>query len=154
MQTLDWKNHISQILRERQIHTVRVSLHDPSNIQRSRYVPVRYFLNQVMQGSISFPSALFSLDSSAELVPEAGDGHEGGYPSWILKPDLGTFGILPHVPGIARVIADIYRPDGTPVRSSPRHVLRSVIEDFEQAGYRIYGAFEYEFYVFNQSAKD
>jgi len=136
------------MLREQQIHTVRVSLHDPSNIQRARYVPVRYFLDHVLQGTLSYPSALFSIDTSARLVPEAGGGFSGGYPSWILKPDLSTFGRLPHTNGMAHVIADIYLPSGEPVPTSPRHVLRRVLSKLAREGYRVYGAFEYEFYVF------
>lgn len=146
--TSDLSNHITQLLREKQIHTVRVSLHDPSNIQRARYVPLRYFLEQVMHGSLSYPSAMFSMDTSAKLLPEAGDGFDGGYPSWVLKPDLATFGILPSSPGMAHVISDIFLPDGQPVPTSPRHILRRVLNDLAQDGYRVYGAFEYEFYVF------
>ncbi|KLU61991.1 glutamate--isopropylamine ligase [Peptococcaceae bacterium CEB3] len=148
MSVTDLRSHISQLIQERQIHTVRVVLHDPSNIQRARYVPVRYFLEQVIQGSLSYPSALFSMDTSASLVPDAGDGFAGGYPSWVMKPDLATFGIIPSSPGMAHVIADIYLPNGQPVPTAPRHVLRRVLADISEAGYRVYGAFEYEFYVF------
>ncbi len=146
--TSDLSNHITQLMREKQIHTVRVTLHDPANIQRARYVPIRYFMEHVMNGSLSYPSALFSMDTSAKLLPEAGEGFNGGYPSWLLKPDLATFGIIPSSPGMAHVISDIFLPDGQPVPTSPRHVLRRVLDDFAQEGYRIYGAFEYEFYVF------
>lgn len=148
MAASDLSNHITQLLREKQIHTVRVSLHDPSNIQRTRYVPLRYFLEQVMHGSLSYPSALFSMDTSAKLLPEAGDGFDGGYPSWVLKPDLATFGILPSSQGMAHVISDIFLPDGQPVPTSPRHILRRVLNNLTEDGYRVYGAFEYEFYVF------
>lgn len=148
------RNHITQLLREKQIHTVRVSLHDPSNIQRARYVPVRYFLEQVLQGSpLSYPSALFSIDTSARLLPEAGDGFTGGYPSWIMRPDLRTFGVLPFSSGMAHVIADIYLPNGEPVGTSPRQVLRKVLQELDKDGYQLYGAFEYEFYVFREDEK-
>lgn len=153
MQKSEWIDHIRQALRENKIQTIRVTLHDNSNIQRARYVPVRYFLENVMQGSITFPSVVFSMDTSATVQQEAGDGFAGGYPSWVLKPDLSTFGLLPHSPGMARVIADIYTPDGVPIATSPRHVLRQVLDKFTQERIKVFGAFEYEFYVFKQGDK-
>ncbi|HEX3015781.1 MAG TPA: glutamine synthetase family protein [Desulfobacteria bacterium] len=146
----DWKAHVQQVVRDHQIHTVRVCLHDNSNVPRSRYVPIRHFMEMIGEESISFPSALFSLDTSARLVVEAGDGYAAGYPSWMLKPDLSTFGILPYVPGTARVIADLFAAD-EPVKTAPRQVLRGVLQEFEREGYRIMGAFEYEFYVFTRT---
>lgn len=146
----DWKNHIRQVIQQNQIHTVRVSLHDNSNIQRARYVPVRYFLESVMQNDLTFPSVVFSMDTSAAIELKAGNGFEGGYPSWKLKPDLSTFGVLPYSPGIARVIADIYSENGEPLSYSPRHVLKNVLKEYEKLGLRVYGAFEYEFYVFKE----
>lgn len=151
MESSNWKNHIQQLLREHQIHTVRVCLHDNSNVPRSRYVPTRHFLESVIQGDVSFPSVVFSMDTSAAIRPEAGDGFRGGYPSWVLKPELSTFGILPYARGMARVIADLYTPGGQPIPVAPRHVLRNVLQEYKREGYRVRGAFEYEFYVFAQA---
>lgn len=107
-----------------------------------------------MEGDFTFPSVLFSMDTSAAIQLGAGEGFAGGYPSWILKPDLSTFGILPYSRGTARVIADLYTSsDGKPVSVSPRHVLRRVLEQYEREGYRVRGAFEYEFYVFTKTEK-
>lgn len=154
MQTSDWKSHIQQLLRDQQIHTIRVSLHDNSNIQRARYIPTRHFLDSVLQDNVSFPSVLYSMDTSATIQPKAGDGFAGGYPSWVLRPDLSTFAILPYNRGMARVIADLYDADGSPIPTSPRHVLRRVLQELEQEGYRVRGAFEYEFYVFTQTQEN
>lgn len=55
---------------------------------------------------------------------------------------------------MARVIADIYTPDGVPVATSPRHVLRNVLDKFTQEHIKVFGAFEYEFYVFKQGDKE
>lgn len=148
MQTEELKAQIQRVIREKQIETIRVTMHDNSNIQRSRYVPRKYFLEKVMQDTLSFPSVLYSMDTSAKIKLEAGDGFEGGYPSWILKPDLSTFVTLPYAPGVARIIADLYSAENKPVPFSPRYVLFRVLNQFKEAGYRVYGAFEYEFYAF------
>lgn len=149
----DWNSHIRQIMLENQVHTVRVCLHDNANIQRSRFVSARNFLDNVIYNGISYPSALFSLDTSAKLVCEAGEGFEGGYPSWITRPDLATFGLVPYSLGTARVIADIFDVNGNPVKHSPRYVLRNILKKYEQLGINVKGAFEYEFFVFKKNSE-
>ncbi len=150
MQT-DLVQHIRKLIQQHQIHTIRLTLTDNTNITRSRYVPVKAFLQSINEQGVNYPSAVFSMDTSARLVVDAGAGYEGGYPSWVLKPDLSTFMVLPWVPGTARVIADIVTADGTPVNASPRQVLKNVLNLVEKEGYRVKGAFEFEFYVFNET---
>lgn len=147
----DWHAQIHEVIRQHQIHTVRVCIQDNSNVALSRYVPTSRFLEQVAQNGLSFPSALFSMDTSATLQPSAGDGFTGGFPSWMVVPDIETFSILPYNPGVCRVIADLYDHKGKVVESSPRHILRRVLEEYARLGYRIKGAFEYEFYVFHKN---
>jgi glutamine synthetase len=144
--------HIQQLVREHQIHTVRMSLNDISNIARSRYIPVQKFLEMGTSGRISFPSVLFSMDTSESVHKKVGDGFCGGFPSWEMQPDYSTFGPLPYKSGIARLIGDLYNGDGTPVETAPRYVLKQVLEEYKKTGYLVYGAFEYEFYVFKETA--
>ncbi len=47
-----------------------------------------------------------------------------------LHPDLDSFTIFPWRPQqgkVARIICDIYRPDGTPFEGDPRYILRRVV---------------------------
>ena len=145
--------HIRHLIQEHRIQTVRVTLTDNTNITRSRYVPTKAFLQSLSGPGINYPSALFSMDSAARLVPTAGGGYEGGYPSWLLQPDLSTFVVLPWVPGTARVIADILLPDGQPQVISPRQVLKNILKQVNEAGFQMKGAFEFEFYVFKRDSE-
>ena len=55
-----------------------------------------------------------------------------------LHPDLDTFTIFPWRPQqgkVARIICDIYRPDGTPFEGDPRYILRRVVKEAEDMGY-------------------
>jgi len=69
-----------------------------------------------------------------------------------LRPDPDTFCILPwykdHV--IARMICDVYRPDGTPFSGDPRRVLRSAIEEAASMGYEFHVGPECEFFLFHK----
>ena len=147
----DMIQHIRKLIQDNQIHTVRITLTDNTNITRSRYVPAKSFLQSLAGQGINYPSALFSMDTSAQLIPEAGAGYHGGYPSWVLKPDLKTFMILPWQPGTARVITDVVTRDGQPVLLAPRQVFKSVLDRVTSAGFQLKGAFEFEFYVFQQN---
>ncbi|MCL6454944.1 MAG: glutamine synthetase family protein [Alicyclobacillus sp.] len=147
----NWIPHIQEAIRQHQIQTVRVCVQDVSNVSRSRYVPVRRFL-QLLSGDarLSFPSALFSLDTAAALQRGVGETYTGGYPSWYLDLDLKSFSVLPYAPGVARIIADVVTAEAEPVPLAPRQVLKRVLSEYDALGYRVLGSFEYEFYAFRE----
>lgn len=153
MEKQDWVENIRHTMAERQIHTVRVCLHDSSNVQRARFVSARHFLDHVLEGGIAYPSIMFSLDVAANLVEDAGEGYAGGYPSWLVKPDLSTFSVIPYADGIARVIADVYRKEGEVLDTLPRYVLKKVLEKYKEKGIHVKGAFEYEFFIFKKNGE-
>lgn len=69
-----------------------------------------------------------------------------------LHPDLDTFAIFPWRPQqgkVARIICDIYRPDGTPFAGDPRYVLRQAIRQAEELGYVLDVGPECEFFLFD-----
>ncbi|QKE76184.1 glutamine synthetase (plasmid) [Arthrobacter citreus] len=128
-----------------------MSLNDNSNIARARYIPAQKFLEMGANGRISFPSVLFSMDTSEQVQTKVGAGFNGGFPSWEIKPDFSTFGPLPYKSGMARLIGDLYNSEGTPIETAPRYVLRRVLEEYKKSGLSVYGAFEYEFYAFKET---
>ena len=69
-----------------------------------------------------------------------------------LRPDPDTFVILPwykdHV--IARMICDVYRPNGEPFEGDSRHILRTAIEDARAMGYEFHVGPECEFFLFQR----
>ncbi|MFI3211956.1 MAG: type I glutamate--ammonia ligase [Eubacteriales bacterium] len=69
-----------------------------------------------------------------------------------LYPDLDTFVIFPWRPQqgkVARLICDVYKPDGTPYEGDPRYVLKKVIKEAEAMGYTFHVGPECEFFLFN-----
>src|SRR5437870_234388 len=69
-----------------------------------------------------------------------------------LKPDLATFSVFPWAgptgETIARLICDIYSPDGTPFAGSPRTMLKRVIAMAADRGYQMKAGPEAEFFLF------
>ena len=69
-----------------------------------------------------------------------------------LRPDPSTFAIFPWRPQpakVARMICDIYRPDGTPFEGDPRYVLKRAIQEAEKMGYSFFVGPECEFFLFH-----
>ena len=76
----------------------------------------------------------------------------------LLRPDLSTFLVFPQFSReegergkVARLICDIYLPDGTPFEGDPRRVLRRQIERAEALGLTLYCGPEPEFFLFERS---
>ena len=68
-----------------------------------------------------------------------------------LRPDPSTFTVLPWYEdrNIARMICDVYRPEGVPFEGDPRGVLRRTLEDAKSLGYDFYVGPECEFFLFH-----
>ena len=69
-----------------------------------------------------------------------------------LYPNLNTFEIFPWRPQqgkVARLICDVYKPDGTPYESDPRYILKKVMEDAKEMGYEFNVGPELEFFLFH-----
>ena len=69
-----------------------------------------------------------------------------------LRPDLDSFVIFPwHTQhgSVARLICDVYKPDGTPFEGDPRYVLKKTMQEAEKMGYTFNVGPECEFFLFN-----
>ena len=68
-----------------------------------------------------------------------------------LRPDLDTFLIFPWRPQqgkVARLICDVYMPDGTPFEGDPRYILKKAINKAKDMGYTMNVGPECEFFLF------
>lgn len=69
-----------------------------------------------------------------------------------LHPDLDTFTIFPWRPQqgkVARLICDIYRPNGEPFEGDPRYILKQAVAKADEMGYVFNVGPECEFFLFN-----
>lgn len=70
-------------------------------------------------------------------------------------PDPTTFHILPwrKENKVARVICDIYKPDGDRYEGDPRYILQKAVKKAENLGYKYYCAPEMEFFMLSKEAQ-
>ena len=69
-----------------------------------------------------------------------------------LYPDYDTFEILPfrpHQGKVARLICDVYKPDGKQLENDPRYILKKVIKEAASMGYTFNVGPECEFFLFH-----
>ncbi len=73
----------------------------------------------------------------------------------LLHPEPETLTVLPWRPEhgrVVRMIASVTHPDGTPLESDPRHILKQAMAEAKRAGYEFCFGAEQEFYLFRLDA--
>jgi glutamine synthetase len=69
-----------------------------------------------------------------------------------LVPDPGTYSVIPwrvlEKGSTARMICDVYKPDGTPFEGDPRGILKSVLAEAKEMGFTYNTGPELEFFLF------
>ncbi len=80
---------------------------------------------------------MITVYSASNIVSETYLSSERNYGGAILRADLSTAQVMPWMENTARVICDLYWPDGTSLQSAPRHALRCVLEQLKEVAQRL-----------------
>ena len=71
-----------------------------------------------------------------------------------LKPDITTYSVIPWLKSddgnTARIISDVFKPDGEPFEGDPRCILKNVIAEARQMGFEYNTGPELEFFLFKK----
>jgi glutamine synthetase len=134
-----------------EIDTVVVALTDMQGRLQGKRFHARFFLDEVVAHSTEACAYLLAVDTDMNTV----DGYqlaswETGYGDFMLVPDLATLRVIPWQPGTALVLADVagLDADQSPVRVSPRQVLRAQLARAAELGWTALAGTELEFVVF------
>ena len=132
------------------IDVVRIGYTDIIGTDRGRDVLVNHFARTV-SGGVAFCRSVLGTTPRGSVVDIEG-GLSAGLPDILAFPDVSTLLPVPWEPGVAHCIADLYNADGTPAEDSPRHVLRSVAEQFRELSMVPVVGPELEFYILEREA--
>ncbi|NCF52177.1 glutamine synthetase [Gammaproteobacteria bacterium] len=128
-------------LKERQIEDVEAFVPDMAGSARGKVVPADKFGS----GKMKMPEAIFGQTISGNYVDNEQNVEDRDMQ---LVPDPTTLRPVPWATDpAASVFLDCYRSDGSPVETSPRGVLRSVLGKYESRGWVPVVAPEVEFYL-------
>lgn len=142
---------IREIIKEKNIHTIRIEFPDHNGLCKGKLIPASRF-EAVCEEGINCSQATFSIDLASGIPAGTGTAEEVDFVDMNIIPDLNTFTTVPYQPGLARVIGDIYF-QGKPFPYSPRWLLKNVIAEYEKLGYEPIAATELEFFVFTEGGK-
>lgn len=139
--------HIKQQIAREDIRFVRFEAADLHGVSRSKTIPARFFQERAVNG-IYMPRSYLELTLSPKdnEVDHINSTHFNC--DIILKPDLQTFRVLPWTEKTARVICDSFTFLGDPLLTSPRYLAKQLLNQLEDIGFSLHGAFTYEFCVF------
>ncbi|MGA8104979.1 MAG: glutamine synthetase family protein [Candidatus Acidiferrales bacterium] len=141
---------IKRAFAKRKIDKVKLGGFDGDGILRGKYVSREKCLSTIESG-LGFCDVIFGWDSADVLYDQnAVTGSHTGYPDLAARIDTSTFCVLPWEPNTAFFLLDFYRADGAPLGTSPRYVLRRVIERAEWMNYSIRAAVEFEYWFFRE----
>ena len=76
---------------------------------------------------------------------------ERGYGDFAMVPDFATLRRIPWLEGTAMVLCDVAWNDGSPVRPSPRQVLKAQVERARALGFEAMFGSELEFYLIKET---
>ena len=124
---------------ELEVDFLRLQFTDVTGINKNVEVPRSQF-EKAVAGDIMFDGS--SIEGFVRI--EESD--------MVLKPDLDTFKVFPYDDEggrVARIICDIYNPDGSPFPGCPRLTLKRQIERANALGYEMMAGCEAEFFIFH-----
>jgi len=136
------REDVIRIVREQGIQFIRMQFTDIFGQLKNVTVPASQ-IEKAVNGLIMFDGS--SIEGYTRI--EESDQY--------LHPDLDTFNVLPwnQEYGLcARLICDVYNPDGTPFSGDPRGLLRRVLREAAEMGYTFNVGPECEFFLFKTDA--
>ena len=136
------KRDLLEVCKKQGISFLRLQFTDILGINKNVEVPESQF-EKALEGDIMFDGS--SIEGFVRI--EESD--------MVLKPDLETFRVLPYDDEggrVARLICDIYNPDGSSFAGCTRQALKRQITRAKGLGYGMMAGVEAEFFIFQLDA--
>ena len=132
------KAEIIQLVKDNDVRFMRLQFTDIQGVMKNLAMPISQ-LEKALDGEIMFDGS--SINGFADISES----------DMYLVPDLDTFVIFPWRSSngkVARLICDVYTPDGKPFEGCPRNNLKRVLKEAKDMGYTMNVGPEAEFFLF------
>ena len=137
------QDDIQAWLTEHEIQDVEAFVPDMAGAARGKLIPAAKFGT----GELKLPEGIFAQTISGNYVDNKDNIEDR---DMILWPDPATLRPVPWATDpAASIFLDCFHRDDTPVETSPRRVLRNVLQLYEEKGWAPVVAPEVEFYLIN-----
>ncbi|RAZ92218.1 glutamine synthetase [Mesorhizobium hawassense] len=129
------------------INEVECFVPDVNGVLRGKTLPAAKFLKSLDDRALYLPSSAFLVAIDGRYSGSIDEGFAYSDPDMRMVPDVSSLCLAPGSAGRAYVFADTFHMDDRPWMASPRHVLKAVLDLYEQRGWRAVMAPELEFYL-------
>ena len=132
------KADVLNMAREMGVKFIRLQFTDIVGVLKNVAITIEQ-LDKALEGELMFDgSSIFGFTRIEES-------------DMYLRPDPETFAVFPWRPregAVARLMCDVYNPDGTPFAGCPRTVLKQALSEAADLGYTMQVGPELEFFLF------
>ncbi|MGB2924351.1 MAG: type III glutamate--ammonia ligase, partial [Limnothrix sp.] len=132
---------LSEIAREKNLRYFLISFTDLFGVQRAKLVPAQA-IDEMAANGAGFAGFAAWLD----MTPAD--------PDILAIPDPSSMFQLAWQPEVAWMPADLYTTDGQPIGQTPRIVLKRVLKQAEDLGYRVKTGVECEYFLLSPDGLD
>jgi len=139
-----------KIVEERGLTHIKVGLFDNDGIMRGKYMSKAKFFSALDSG-FAFCDVVLGWDSQDQLYENVDvkfTGWHTGYPDAPVKVLPASCRDVPFEDNMLLFICDF---DGEAAKVGSRNVLSKVLEKADKMGLDAFAAFEYEFFIFNET---
>ncbi len=149
-------NELKRDVESGSIDTVVVAFTDMQGRLMGKRVHAQYFVDEnIADHGLEGCNYLLALDMEMDPIPGYSIASwEQGYGDFAMRPDVDTLRRIPWLERTALVLCDVTWQDGSPVRPSPRQVLRAQVERARSLGYEPMIGSELEFYLLKESFEE
>ena len=140
------------LIEKRGIKQIKLATTDIDGILRGKYINREKFVS-ILENGIGFCDVIFGWDCMDELYEKDSiTGWKDAYPDALGHIDISTCRELPLEENTLLFLVD-FKKGGKHSDVCPRTLLRRVIEQGEEMGITLFGAAEFEFFLFNETPK-
>ncbi|KXS43492.1 MAG: L-glutamine synthetase [Methanolobus sp. T82-4] len=132
------KDDVIKAIETHNVKFIRLQFTDIEGIVKDVEIPVTQ-IEKALTTGISFDGS--SIEGMVRIDES----------DMVLRPDTRTFAILPWGSDknvVARMICDVYLPDGNEFEADPRYVLKKMIKEAQEMGFQFNVGPELEFFLF------
>jgi glutamine synthetase len=138
-----------KIVKERSLTHIKVGVHDIDGILRGKYIHIDKF-HSALEGGFGFCDVVLGWDSNDQLYDNVTyTGWHSGYPDANVRILPDTCREIATEPGNLMFLCEFV---GKAEEICPRATLRRVLARAEKMGFEVKVGFEYEFFVFAETA--
>ncbi|MFW6271209.1 MAG: type I glutamate--ammonia ligase [Bacillota bacterium] len=135
------KKDVLKLAKENNVKFIRLQFSDILGIIKNVAITVKQ-LEDALDNKIMFDGS--SIDGFTRIQES----------DMYLRPDYDTFTLFPWRPeengSVARLICDVYTPEGEPFTGDPRNVLKKTLDEAKKMGYSMNVGPEPEFFLFKK----